>query len=287
VVRDIVERLLAGDSLRAIRDDLNARGVPTPQGRGEWRTSSVRKLALRPGNVADRTHHGKVIGPAAWPPIVDRDKHDRVTALLTDPGRVRSRDGARKHLLTYGIGECGVCGAVLRAVAKRRGERVFELYVCDDKGCVGRSRERVDELVSGVVVARLAQPDALDLLGPDEQEAAAATERAEGLRARLDLAADQYADGILDGRQLERITAKLRPQLEAAEREARQARAGAQLDVLDGLTGADAAAAWDWLEVGPRRAVLQVLGIRVSIMPTRQGPGFVPSDVHIEWKAGT
>lgn len=286
VVREIVDRLLAGEPIRAVADDLNARGVPTPRGRGPWHHSTVRKLALRPANVADRVHHGEVIGPAAWPPIIDRDKHDRLLAMLTDPSRATSRSGARRHLLTFGIGECGPCGAVLRHVVKRRGDRDYALYACDGKGCVGRSVERVDDLVGQVVAKRLSRPDAADVFGPDEQAATEAAAEAEALRARLDLAADQYADGKIDARQLERITGKLRPQLEAAERQAREARGRARLDVVDDLVGADeatVAALWNALDVHRKRAVLEVLGLRVRIMPTRQGPGFVPDDVRIEW----
>jgi len=46
---------------------------------------------------------------------------------------------------------------------------------------------------------------------------ARATGEAAGLRARLDTAADDYADGKIDARQLERITARIRPALDAAE----------------------------------------------------------------------
>lgn len=80
----------------------------------------MRKLALRPSNVADRVHRGVVIGRGNWPALVDRADHDRVVALLNDPSRRLSRDGARRNLLSYGIGRCGVCGTRLR-VASRAG----------------------------------------------------------------------------------------------------------------------------------------------------------------------
>lgn len=286
VVRGIVDRLLAGESLRAVRDDLNARGVPTPRGKGQWRSSTVRKLALRPANVADRVYHGEVIGPAAWPPLVDRDRHDRVVALLSNPTRTAAEAASeRRHLLTYGVGECGVCGGILRHVVRRSGDRTYPLYVCDANGCVGRSDERVDALVRAVVVERLSRPDAAAAFHTSTAEAADAHERAEHLRARLDLAAEQYADGVLDGRQLARITEKLRPQLEAAQDEYRQLAGAAQAtDVLEQVTAGDAAAVWDRLDVARRRALLEVLGLRVRIMRTRQGPGFEPRDVKIDWR---
>ncbi len=64
--------------------------------------------------------------------------------MLRDPGRRTSRSGARRHLLSYGVGECGVCGGRLR-VATKRGHA---LYVCEPHGCVGRRQDRVDPLVA-------------------------------------------------------------------------------------------------------------------------------------------
>src|SRR5262249_38791858 len=132
IVREVITRILRGDTLIAITQDLNLRGVLPPganltmkrkrraQGNEDgtkWNKTSVKKLALRPANGGYRQHRGKEY-PAAWPALVDEDKYRQVVKLLTAPERSVKRDGARKHLLSWGIGECGVCGAVLR-VAKR------------------------------------------------------------------------------------------------------------------------------------------------------------------------
>lgn len=298
VVREIVDRLLAGDTLRAITADLNARGLSSPQGKA-WGTSSVRKLALRESNVAQRVHRGHVIGPAAWPAIVDADRHDRVKALLTDPTRDLVRGASRRHLLTFGLGECGVCHSVLRAAAVKRRrkvaravtdsnpdgivEAVHELYLCNSKGCVGRNQQAVDRMVRGIVVERLARPDALDLLVADDRTAREAREAAQAVRARLDTAADQYADDVITADQLRRITERLRPQLADLEQRARAAMPAA-LDALDGFAGApDAAERWDAAPVTRRRAILAALGITVVINPTRRGAGFDPDSVDVRW----
>lgn len=283
VVRDIVDRLLAGEPLRRIADDLNARGVPTPKAAGEWRNSTVRKLALRPNNIALRVHRGEVIGDAAWPAIVDRDKHDRVVALLSDPKRATTRSAARRHLLTYGIGECGTCGSVLRHVTMKRSRgREHHLYACEAQGCVGRAADKVDQLVTDFVVERLTRPDAADAFAPDAAAAIDASDRADAVRARLDQAADRYADGEIDDRQLARITERLRPQLVEAEQKAREARRSAAADVLDGIVGPEAAKTWEASDVHRRRAILEALGVRVRILPTRPGPGFEHRDVAID-----
>ena len=300
VVREIVDRLLSGESLRAVTESLNNGGVPAP-GAGQrrkrapgqeadgtlWNKTSVKKIALRPANVAIRTHLG-VEYPAAWPALISRERHERVKALLTDPVRSVRRDGARKHLLTWGIGECGECGGVLR-VARRGNNRwgtKKELYVCN-AGCVGRDERYVDELVSRVVVERLSRADAVEIFAGDDQAAVEEIAKAEKLRARLDLAADDYAAGILTRSQLQRVTASLRPQIEAAERRARELRPALDMSLLE-VAGEHAAEAWERLGVTQRRAILEVLGLRVIVLKTaRRGPGFDPETIRIDWKEAT
>ncbi len=53
---------------------------------------------------------------------------------------------------------------------------------------------------------------------------------------------------------------------------------------LDRLAGhRDARAVWERLDVVTKRAVLEVLGVSVTINKTRQGPGFDPDSVVIDW----
>lgn len=291
IVGEITDRLILGEPLRSIAEDLNERGEPVPSGREDvrWRSGTCRKLALRPANIAKRVHHGEVIGDAAWPAIVSPEQFDRVTALLTNPRRRKSRDATRKHLLTYGIGKCGVCGSVLRAVArkqkrKRTEDVTLELYVCDVNGCVGRYEEKVDELVSAVVIERLSRPDARDVFTPPaDDDGIEARKQADDLRRRLDEAAEDYAEGILDRQQLAAITARIRPALDEAEAEVARSFAQPSGERLQPLFDGQADEAWSALDVVARRQVLNLLGITVAIMPTRQGPGFEPTDVVIEW----
>ncbi|WP_439660602.1 recombinase family protein [Lentzea sp. HUAS TT2] len=291
IVREIVDRLLARESLNVITADLNAREVPTPYGGDRsWGTSSVRKLALRLSNIARRKRGGEDFGPAAWPPIVDQDKHDQVVALLTDPSRVQTRGGARQHLLTFGIGCCGKCGSALRVSNRWVNQRRKELgktplYVCDAaSSCVGRRQEWVDDLVERVVVRRLQEPDARDLLTRDDVAAQAAREHAAGIRARLQAAADDYADDLLDREQFHRINAKLRPALEEADREAMRLVVGVPSDMVTEMVGPQAQERWKQLTVLQRRALLTAMGVTVTIMPSRGGPGFKPESVRIQFE---
>jgi len=312
IVREIVSRILAGESLRSITEDLNRRGVPAP-GAGwrrahrsysqdaegtRWSKTSVRKIAMRPANIGFRIYHrgrpDERLLPAAWPPIVDRDQHDRVVALLSkNKHPLLERPGARRHLLTWGIGECGVegCGAYLRTAPK--GYKVLRgpdgkpgvvrkiLYQCD-RGCVGRNQEYVDAYVEAYMIALLSREDVLDLLSGSNEEMTRYLKEAEAIRSRMATAAMQYAEGVIDAEQLRIINMKLRPELEHAERMAEKCRPTPHLDIALDSVGELAAEKWASRTVTQKRAIMQAFGVRVILLPVkRMGPGFDPDSVRI------
>lgn len=316
IVQELVDRLLAGESLNELHRDMNQRKIPAPgyaqwmkltpevreqrEARGrkaptqQWAKSTIRTLVIRDANVAIRRYRqrddGGVEMAGDWPPIVDRAKHDRVTALMSSADR-RShsgpRPGARRHLLTHGIGKCGICGDMLR-VARRNGRRDQVLiYTCNGiKGCTGRMQEDVDKLVARVVIGRLSKPDAMDWLLGDDERAHELTERCKELQQRLDEAADSHAAGRIRIRALERITAQLEPQLEAARRERDAALQSVDVEQLKKLAGPGAAACWTAMSVSQRHATLQTIGLEAVVLQRRQkhGPGFEPETVQFVWR---
>ncbi len=277
VVREIAQRIVAGDSIRGITTDLTARGLLSPTGK-PWGKQMLRHVVQRERNVGLRVHHGEVIGEGAWEPILDRGTWEQVRAILRDPARKTSSGSAAKHLLS-GIARCGVCASPIRAGLNRQ----TPAYRCAERSCVARSRRDVDQLVTAVVLGRLARPDAVNLLNPDNSaDRREAIAEADGLRARLDTAADDYADGKIDARQLERISARLRPQIDATEA---RARVVDDSPLLDGLAANDqAAAVWESLSITRRRAVVDLL-VTVTIDRAAQGARvFDPESVVIAWK---
>jgi site-specific DNA recombinase len=96
------------------------------------------------------------------------------------------------------------------------------------------------------------------------------------------VAGDEYADGKIDARRLERITARLRPQIEAAEAIARVVD---DCPLLEGLAGNEQVPALsEQLPLTRKRAVIDVL-MTIRVMPTRQGARyFDPESVEIIWK---
>ncbi len=283
-VRRAMRLVLAGNSVKAIVRALNEGGSVTASG-GAWRDVTVRSMLLRPRNAGLRVHRGEVVGTGRWDPIVDRDTYERVRMILTDPARTTTPGALSRNHLLSALARCGVCHEVVR-VGKGKPYKgvVADVYRCKASSCVSRDKARVDELVEGIIVTRLARPDAVALLKRDEDtDARAARAEVERLRGRLEVAAADYADDNIDAEQLRTITARLRPQIKAAE--ARVPRPTTNTPTLADLAGhADAAQRWNLLDVSVRRKIIDLL-VDVTILPTRRGPGFAHESVDVKWKS--
>src|SRR3954454_7105933 len=132
VIRQLVARYLAGESLRSLCTWLDAEGIRTVNG-GEWRSPTLRGL-LRSGRIAGlREHRGEVVGPAAWEPIVTAAERDRVLGRMAEQ-TLTGRRTPRRYVLS-GLLRCGRCGGKLFASPRENSRR----YVClpgpDHGGC--------------------------------------------------------------------------------------------------------------------------------------------------------
>lgn len=327
IVREIVDRLLDGDSLKGIAADLTARQVSPPRASllalgtpmtdaerqaatvlaateeetkfrpQEWRHSTVRKIALRPANIGKRVRgiyeygeDGKrrrvgmeVVGDALWPALVDEDKHTEVVALLNDPSRRLSKSGARKHLLSYGIGRCGICEGPLRVKTYSGNARNLAggTYVCDRKGCTGRSRVRVDDWVGRVICKFLARPDSADVLVRDDDTAREARGKIATLRAKLETVQDDYDQDLITREMYVRSVKRHRAELAEAEQTARRSTRGVAHEALDELAGPEARRKWEAMDNRRKRALLEALDVVVTLLPTKRGPGFKPESVRV------
>ncbi|MFB6889415.1 recombinase family protein [Kitasatospora sp. NPDC056327] len=310
VVREIVRRVLGGESLMSITIDLNERKVPAP-GAGQerklrahtqdaegnrWSKTSVKKIALRKSNMGVRIHtvEGAITEyPAAWPALITAEEHARVEVMLAAraTGGVKAgsqyRPGLRQHMLSWTeVGSCGECGSWLRVAMRgnRKRGHVAETYVCHSPaGCVGRNKASLDQHVSDVAVRLLSDPRAAEVFQPDESAAMAALEKVAGLKAKQSVVAEDYAVGHITREQLLRINQSLGQQITAAQAEAKRLAPTIDLTVFEGLVGPGAEEAWGRLGVAQKTQVLEAMQLRVTVLRTgRTGPGYNPDSVRIE-----
>lgn len=126
VVREIADRLIAGETGAAICRDLTGRGVESPRG-GEWAPGMLRRLITTPrlaGYHAERedsTRKRLIAGDRGrWEPILSDETWRAVLRVFNAPapgptGGTRTRRPFAKHLLS-GMLTCGRCGHSMSGV---------------------------------------------------------------------------------------------------------------------------------------------------------------------------
>lgn len=282
VVQEIIRRVAAGDSLYSIARDLTDRGVPMPRparsrdNPGRWIPVTVRRIAQSPTYAGKRIHRGVVVGDATWEALVDENLHEQAVAALEEMNaRSHPRaDRSVKHLLS-GIARCGTCDARMQAHTNRG----TPSYWCSAGFCTTRRREPVDELVVERLLMILAAiHDARDSPDVDDPALAAARGEVLALHTRLSSFIDQAADGELTAASLARVEARLRPQIEEAERRVRTL---ARPPLLTGYDLSDPAALWRRLSLAERRDLV-ARTLTVTIHPAGRGARrFDPTKVDV------
>jgi hypothetical protein len=193
--------------------------------------------------------------------------------------------GTDPKFLLSGLARCGRCGAVMFASpVLSRGQRRI-IYRCmptkKSAGCyVARRQDLVDEVVEGVIIARLSQPDAASLLAEDEDVPALRSEVAE-LRGRRDALAGLLADGLLSASVVRERSQDLTGKIGALEDRISQALG--ESPVLTLATAEDVGVAWEGLALRDRKQVVDLL-MTVTILPAGKGQRFDPSQVQIDWR---
>jgi len=273
VIREAARRFLAGETPNAIAVDFNRRGVAAPRG-GKWNLTQIRRLLTNPAVNGRRVFQGKVIGPAAWPEILDDSIFRQCTAKFANPSRRTSHDSAVKHLLT-GIAKCGVCDAPVK-YGKPRGK---PSYVCRGEFCVARHMEQTEEIVTELILARLEMPDAQLLFDRQDVDTERIYEEIAEKRSRLDSFYDAAAKGEITPRGLARIEAGLLPEIAELERKAQRT----DLPAVVAQMANRPRKVWAKLSITQRRDVIRSL-VEIRILPMRQGARPVPPEsIAVDW----
>ncbi len=280
MIREVARRILKKESVGSICRDLNARGFRTTAG-NEFGHGSLSKLMQRPRLAGLVARHGRVVGTAAWPAILDREIWESVCLALTNKaealGFVPSNTG--RYLLS-GIALCSTCG---KAIVVRHNARSQSLlgYGCVNPQCprkVHRAVHYLDPYVEGAVIALLADPRVRQAMSPQIEPHLA--EELDRLERRRERKIAEFADDDSDFAaevlriavgKIDRRIAELRAVLSA----------NLQVRAVDGLFGVSVEE-FRSLPLSRRRAVVAAL-LRVTVLPsTRRGPVFDAAAVKLE-----
>jgi site-specific DNA recombinase len=272
VIRALVARFLAGESLRSLCVWLDDSGVRTVGG-GVWRSPTVRGL-LRSGRIAGlREQRGEVVGTAAWPAIITAADRDRVLARMQEQ-TVTGRRTPRRYLLS-GLLRCGRCGGKLFASPRGASRRYVCLSGPDHGGC-GRLTvvaEPVEQLLTEAVLYRLDTPELTTALA----EGTTAEGGAAGLAAALDANQQQLDElAVMYGKQeisAREWRAAREPVEQRMQARRRQLAAATNTDALAGLPGhgRELRETWDGLNLTRQAAIVRALLDHAVIAPGSPG----------------
>jgi len=278
-IRDGYRDLLAGSSLRAIAGRWNVAGFTTSAG-GSWRPDAVRYTLRNPRNAGLVVHCGEELRAGTWPPIVAETTYRAAVALLDDPTRRTTPDTARRYLLA-GLARCH-CGAKVITGRSQRGRRTYRCGAT--RGHLSRSAEPIDTFVAELVIARLTQPDAAQLMySPSPTvDVHSLSEEASALRGRLGELSDLFTDGAITAAQLARGTERARDRLQTIADQLADAGRVSLLGAL--VTADDVRDVWQRLDLDRRRSVIDAL-MTVTLQSPGQGARtFDPTTVSIQWR---
>lgn len=289
-IREAANSVLAGASLRSIAAEWNAMTPPvlTSTG-GDWEGPEVGAMLRRHRNAGILAHRRQEAGPGNWPAPLDEATWRSLVALLDDPSR-RTTPGNERKYLGSGLYLCGVCSSTMRCGTsnRRADKKYFAAYNCRVSKHVVRKAEPLDDYVQVIILDRVSQEDAADLLAAREEpvDIRGAQKDMREARQTLDQLAQELGSGAMDLQEWRVASAAARARKTRAEEVLSRA---VESNPVAGLVGADdVEAEWKRLDLSRKRAVIDYL-MTVTVHPARRGrlPGGVYFDtdsIQIDWK---
>lgn len=282
IVQEIVRRVLAGESSRAIADDLTAREIKRPYGATTWHRGEIRDMCLSPALRGYRAHHGSVTKAVWWEHrLISEQQADDLDRIFEQ--RLKQRGGwatAAKHPLA-GLVICDKCDGPMykqprngRQVEVSPAERRYA-YVCPVKGCKRtRDAEHLESWMRETVNVLLENKDLLAALlaGEDNVDVESKQTDLDALQKELDgVLAGDYSAAVMAAQEK-----RLQPKIDKLTAEIRQATA----EVSPKRVAAMAAERLPDDDVDARE-LMAALGLRVFCKASRRGNQFDYSSIEL------
>lgn len=270
VIRALVDRYLAGESVNALAHWLNEAGHRTTTGR-EWLGGTLRNMLVNPRLAGLRVHRGEVVGPGQWDAIISEDEHRRILAVVDS--RVVTRTRTPRVALLTGIAKCGRCGGALYS-GRKNGNRV---YVCGRKpgipncGRLAINAEAADAIIAEAVLTRLDSPEFAAAMRGEGAGSESATELASAIagdEARMDELATMFANGEISRAEWRKARDVIEARLKSTQRILYASAGRPAVATLAG-TGSELRAAWSEMTLSRQAGIVKSVIETVTILPAR------------------
>jgi site-specific DNA recombinase len=287
-VTDVLDR---GISLRAVAAELRGRGLRTTTGK-PFSAVSLRDVLLASHVAGLATCNGAQYDASSWlEPIIEPDRWERLTEMLTDPARRTNPHNANApRWLLSGYARCGICddGATMHASGMGGyGPERGSAYRCDKGSHCATPALSADQAMAQVMIARLGREDIADLLpAPEprpEVDVTALRAEARKLHTKRDDLARLLSEDVLTEAGVRQERKRIDARLAQISTDLADA---TQIDLLPELRapGADPARVWKDLSLPRQREIVRLL-CEVTLLPGRMRQPFDPQlQMRIEWR---
>lgn len=285
-IREAIDALIAGESMRSITRRWNDAGITATRG-GRMTSGTVRRILTSPTIAGWRSLGREPVARGTWEPIIDDELHAKVVAVVES--RVTSPRRTLRTYLLAGMIRCSKCqrGLVSQVRYQAGGRR--RSYTCSSdpsKDACGAVRivaeeteaEVFERLVASLDLGKLGDTEAVDPTAPMLAE----LEQLEADQAQL--ARDYYSEKVIGRHQFFAASEALAGRIsEVRARIATAAREQAQAPVLANPEAL--VAEWEHLDLGRQRAVLDRFIDHVVIHPASHRRGkFDRERVEVVWR---
>jgi site-specific DNA recombinase len=265
LIRDAARDVLAGASLTSVARRWNDAAVKPPQRAKVWSPESVKAVLTGRRQAGLRVHRGEVVGPAAWPPVLDRETHDCLVAHLN---RQRRRGPPRRSAFTGLVtGPNGV--PLSREVVKGRFTYRGHRRPGREADQVSIAAEPLERLILEMVFEAM-DAGRLSALVSHQRARLVASPDLQTIEDDLLALAEDFGEGCITRGEWLAARQPLERRLEAAQ---------ATLDSLPAPTAeltTDLRERWHDLDVDRQRGILKVIFNRVVVHPAKQRGGPQP-----------
>ncbi len=279
MILEAVDHVLAGGSLLDVARRWERAGARRPQsGKTDWNVTAVRVVLTNPRNAGLMSHRPRPTrtGPwdmkpvvlagvvASWPALIDRDRWDRVQAILAARG-AQQRGIPKGHALLSGLLRCGTCGATM--IRTRSGPR--SAWRCPPYSVDGRpkpcGRVQIDgaAVEATLVEAALRRLDDAKLsVQSDNPGDEAVMMELQAIEAEWREAQALVAGGVMGAAAFARFIAPLEERRERAMKLLRPRRPRLPFEEAGQVRSL-----WPTMTIDQRRAVLEALIEVVGVRP--------------------
>jgi site-specific DNA recombinase len=280
VLREVVERILRGESVRSVT--LWANTVSTSTTGKPWQHATIRGTLLSPGIAGLRGYHGEVVAEGVWPPIIPREKWERLCVVLKDPDRV-SKAGRPGRFLLSGLARCGYCEQTLVAHYRPKSRGGGREYLClthpGTKRCgkCSVTAMALEQIVEEIVLQELAEGRVERALAAQGGRITELDQQRQMLRAKRREVGSMYDANEIDKAEYLERRAALTAKLEAVQAQLEREYSKTALSELP--TAEDELRGWWTAEtttIDQKRTILKACLTSVLVGPgsKRGGPRF-------------